>query len=109
MAATAAAAAPVQQVSLVSCKHCNRSFTGEALARHESVCQSGTLKNRQKFDSHRQRVQGDTMHHSDNSQHLNFVYSTSVGTGFSRHGSTILVGSGRVGSGHGDGVIFEQL
>jgi len=55
----AAAEEPVQQVPLVSCKYCNRSFTADALGRHEPVCMAGALKNRKKFDSHRQRIEGD--------------------------------------------------
>jgi len=55
----AAAEVPDQQVALVACKYCNRSFTADALGRHEPVCMAGALKNRKKFDSHRQRIEGD--------------------------------------------------
>jgi len=55
----ASAEVAVQQVALVACKHCKRSFTADALGRHEPVCMGGTLKNRKQFDSHRQRVEGD--------------------------------------------------
>ena len=51
--------ASVQQVSLVQCKYCNRSFTTDALGRHEPVCMKGALKDRKQFDSHRQRMEGD--------------------------------------------------
>jgi len=57
-AAAAAADTSVQQVSLVACKYCKRTFTSDALGRHESVCMRGALNNRQRFDSHRQRIEG---------------------------------------------------
>jgi len=57
--AAAATETPVQQMALVPCKHCNRSFTAEALTKHEPVCRAGTLKNRKQFDSHRQRMEGN--------------------------------------------------
>jgi len=50
---------PVQQGALVACKRCNRSFTADAIRRHEPVCLAGALKNRKQFDSHQQRIEGD--------------------------------------------------
>jgi len=52
---------PVQQAALETCKRCGRSFESDALSRHQPACMRGGLKNRNKFDSHRQRLEGDAI------------------------------------------------
>jgi len=47
-----------QAAALVLCKYCSRTFTADALGRHEPACMKGALKKRRQFDSLRQRMEG---------------------------------------------------